>query len=167
MRPCFFLLFAFLLAGCQALSPERVACPKAAILAEFSKTVTLADKILIRTDMDSLSPACYKKGNEFAMDMRLRITSLRPLSHYHSPLALHSSYFVAVVDQEGNVLSRTHHDLDVTFEAKQTTAVTFERLQEKIPYGKEVAVYVGFNLDPRQLGFLQRERARKIHDQRP
>lgn len=117
--------------------------------------------------MDSLTPACHQKDKGITMDIRLRMTSLRPLSHYHSPLTLRSSYFVAVVDQDGNVLSRTPHDLDVTFEEKQTIVVNFEHLQEKIPYGKDIAVYVGFNLEPSQLDFLQRERVRKMHNYRP
>jgi len=137
------------------------------ILAEFSKTVALQDGILIRTEMDSLYPSCKQKGAKIMMDLRLRTTSLRPLENYHDPLKLHPSYFVAVIDKKGNVLSRTDHDLDVVFGEKQTTKVRFESIQEKIPSGKDVTVYVGFNLDQSQLTFLQQTRKRKTRGYRP
>ena len=53
------------------------------------------------------------------------------------------------------------------FEEKQTTKVSFEQIQEKVPMGEEVDIYVGFNLDETQLDFLQKERDKKTHDHGP
>ncbi|MDK3160068.1 hypothetical protein QPK87_26400 [Kamptonema cortianum] len=74
------------------------------------------------------------------------------------PLTLQTSYFVAVVDEEGAVLSRSDHDLEITFASDQTTKVNFIQMQEKIPTQKKAAVYVGFNLDESQFEQLQNER---------
>lgn len=163
MKKPFFSLFSLFLAGCSSvLSSERVPCPKTAIIAEFSKTIDLQNGILIRTEMDSFTPICEQNGNQIHMDLRLRMTSLRPLLSFHAPAKIRPSYFVAVVNKAGEILSRTNHDLDVTFEDKQTTKVSFQRLQENVPSGEEVAVYVGFNLEEAQLNFLQKERDKKV-----
>ena len=96
--------------------------------------------------------------------MRLRTTSLRPLASFHTSLTIKPSYFVAVVDNAGHVLSRSNHDLEVVFQEKQTTKVNFIRLQEKVPSYKEVTIYVGFNLEEAQLDSLRKERNKNVHD---
>jgi len=161
MKKYLFPFFFLSLVGCGSLTSEKVPCPKTAILAEFSKAIDFQKEVPIRTEMDSLFPRCTVNGTIIYMDLRLRVTSLRPLPSFLAPMKIKSSYFVAVVDGAGNVLSRTNHDLDVEFEEKQTTKVTFLRLQEKVPSEKELAVYVGFNLDETQFDFLQKEREGK------
>jgi hypothetical protein len=146
----------FLLGGC-ALPSDRVRCPKAAILAEFSKTLDRAEGVPIRTELDSLMPECTQDNGYTYMTFRLRTTSFRPMAA-KGPLTLQTSYFVAVVDEEGAVLSRSDHDLEITFASDQTTKVNFIQMQEKIPTQKKAAVYVGFNLDESQFEQLQNER---------
>jgi hypothetical protein len=163
------ILFSFLtlsLAGCTTMLSERVECPKAAIIAEFSKTIDFTQGIPIRTEMDSFIPYCTAKGNnQTLMDLRLRLTSIRSLSNFNPPVTLKSSYFIAVVDDAGHVLSRTDHPLVVVFEEKQTTKVNFEYLQETVPAAKNVSVYAGFNLDKTQLDFLAKERLKRAQAQ--
>ncbi len=98
------------------------------------------------------------------MDLRLRITSLRPLSSFDKSITIKPSYFVAVIDNAGNVLSRSNHDLEVIFEEKQTTKVSFVRLEEKVPVNKEVTIYIGFNLDEAQLELSRKEREKNVYD---
>ena len=167
MKKQFFFLFILFLGGCSSILSERIPCPKTAIIAEFAKTIDFQDKIPIRTEIDSLYPRCDQNGNQIYIDLRLRMTSLRPFSGSQAPMKVKPSYFVAVVNKAGNILSRTNHDLDVTFAEKQTTKVDFQRLQEIVPLGEEVTVYVGFNLDESQLNYLQKERDKKTHDHRP
>jgi hypothetical protein len=98
------------------------------------------------------------------MDLRLRITSLRPLPSFYTAMTIKPSYFVAVIDNAGRVLSRSNHDLEVTFEEKQTTKVSFVRLEERVPTDKEVTVYIGFNLDEAQLELSRKEREKNIYE---
>lgn len=155
LRSYLFGLCLFL-GGC-ALPSDRVRCPKAAILAEFSKTLDKAEGILVRTELDSLIPQCTQDNGYTYMTFRLRTTSFRPMTA-KGPLTLQTSYFVAVVDEGGEVLSRSDHDLEIAFASDQTTKVNFLQIQEKIPTQKKAAVYVGFNLDESQFEQLQNER---------
>ena len=156
LRSYLFGLCLFL-GGC-AISSERVRCPKAAILAEFSKTIDKVEGVPIRTELDSLIPECIQDNAYIYMTFRLRMTSFRPMSSLKLPVAVQTSYFVAVVDEEGTVLSRSDHDLEITFASDQTTKVNFVQVQEKIPTQKKAAIYVGFNLDESQFEQLQKER---------
>lgn len=161
MKRYFSLLICLMLGGCNTFASERVPCPRTAILAEFSKTIEGQKDNSIRTEMDSLHPTCTEDNGYTFLDMRLRVTSFRPLAVYHHPLKISPSYFVAGIDQEGNILSRTNHEVAVNFEEKQTTKVTMERIQEKIPAGKNVTIYVGFNLEEAQVDLLRRMREKK------
>ncbi|MBY0272498.1 MAG: hypothetical protein K2X02_03675 [Alphaproteobacteria bacterium] len=147
----------FLLGGC-ALPSDRVRCPKAAILAEFSKTIDRIEGVPIRTELDSLIPECTQDNAYTYVTFRLRTTSFRPMSSLKMPLTVQTSYFVAVIDEKGTVLSRSDHDLEITFASDQTTKVNFIQVQEKIPTQKKAAIYVGFNLDEFQFEQLQKER---------
>lgn len=155
-----------LLSGCSSFLAEQALCPKTAILAEFSKSLDVEKGTPIRTEIDSITPQCQKEGNDILIDMRLRFTSLRPLLSTHMPTTLYPSYFVAVLDKEGQILSRTDHTLDASFAEKQATKVNFESLKIKVPSQPEIAVYVGFNLDEAQLDLLRKEREKKLHDHR-
>lgn len=149
-----------LLGGCQLLTSEQVSCPKSAIVAEFSKTINLEENTLVRTEMDSLRPHCTREDTHIDMQLRLRLTSFRSLQNYDLPITLKPTYYVAMLDKQGKVISQTHHTVTIKFQEKQTTAVNFETIREKVPLNKEVSLYVGFNLTPSQLEFLEKERQR-------
>ncbi|MBY0292360.1 MAG: hypothetical protein K2W92_03640 [Alphaproteobacteria bacterium] len=155
------LAFSFYLSGCVLLNEERVPCPKTAILAEFSKSVDFHETTPIRTEMDSLRAFCTAEDNTTLMNIRLRITSFRPLPSFHSSITLKVPYFIAIVDSNGTLLSQSNQDLEILFKENQTTKVNFLNLQERIPAHKEVAVYAGFNLNEEQLNFLEKEREKK------
>src|SRR3990167_4212968 len=163
-RRWLFLFIGFSLTGCSLLTSERVLCPQTAIIAEFSKSLTSQEGVPFRTEMDSLSPYCTQDDGSIAIDLRLRTTSFRSLAHFHRPVKFNVSYFVVVMDKSEKVLSRSDHILEVTFEEKQTTKVTFVQLKERVPSQKEVTVYVGFNLDESQLTLLQKERNKNVQN---
>lgn len=167
MKRLLLIIFGFSLTSCGMLASERVPCPKTAIIAEFSKSLDFHKKTPIRTEMDSLIPKCSEGDHQTIVDFRLRTTSFRPLGSFHVPMTIKPSYFVAVVDNAGNVLFRSNHNLEVTFEEKQTTKVNFIPLREKVPSHKDVSVYVGFNLDENQLNLLRKERNKNVHNHRP
>lgn len=161
MKRAFSLFLSLSLTGCSMMSAERVPCPRTAIIAEFAKSLEMQGGVPVRTDLDSLMPECTQDGNTTHVRFRLRMTSFRPLKNSHQATTLKPSYFVAIVDKVGNVLSRSDHDIEVTFEEKQTTKVSFLNVEEVVPAHKEVAIYVGFNLEEEQLQRLQKERRRK------
>ncbi len=154
----FVIITSLLLSACSTSFSERVPCPSTAILAEFSKAIDLTQAEPIRFEMDSLTPLCTREDKIKRVEIRLRITSIRPLKQYHNPATLERSYFVAVVDKAENVLSRSDHTVQVKFEEKQTTKVCYQELIETIPEGKDVTIYVGFNLDEAERAHLQAER---------
>lgn len=160
------LNLGIVLTGCGVVSSERVPCPKTAILAEFSKSVERHQGILIRTDLDSLKPECTQEEKLKNVNFRLRMTSFRPLGSFRTAMTIKPSYFIAVMDKEGNILSRSDHELDLVFEENQTTKVSFISVEEQVPVQKEVTIYVGFNLDKAQVEQLQREREKSLHDSR-
>lgn len=164
MTKIFTLSFALALAGCSLITSEQVPCPQTAIVAEFSKSLSFHKGTPIRTEMDSLFPHCTRDGHQTHIDLRLRTTSFRPLSKFHHPLTMKISYFVALIDTDGKVLSRSNHDLEVAFSEKQTTKVTFVQIKESIPSNKRASLYVGFNLDENQLELLRKERSKNVEN---
>ncbi|MBS0271384.1 MAG: hypothetical protein JSR85_01905 [Proteobacteria bacterium] len=160
------LSFSIFLTGCGIVSSERVPCPKTAILAEFSKSVERHQGILIRTDLDSLKPECTQEDKLKNVNFRLRMTSFRPLGSFRTPMTIKPSYFIAVMDKEGNILSRSDHELEIVFEENQTTKVSFISVEEQVPAQKDVTIYVGFNLGKAQIQQLQKEREKSLHDSR-
>jgi hypothetical protein len=150
-------LCGFFLVGCQSIQEGRIECPKAAIVAEFLKTVHFHNNEVVLTEIDSLSPVCMQEGDHIRMDLHLRLTSRRKLAKSHKPFAFTTSYFVAVVNPQGIILSRTDHDVEFAFKEKETTVVNFQNLLETVP-SQNMTVYVGFNLDEHQHAFLEKNR---------
>lgn len=166
LKQSFFLCVSFCLVGCGSIGGDRIQCPKTRVVAELSKAVEFQEKTPIRVDIDSVAPSCTEGENQILMELRLRFTSLRPLTLLHTPVTIAPSYFVAVVDARGNLLSRTDHEVELVFQDKKQTAVSFQRLLETIP-SPDATVYIGFNLKEAQLTFLQKERHKKVNDSRP
>lgn len=155
------LSLCLFLGGCALSLSERVPCPQTAILSEFSKNIMVHKGIPIRTEIDSLTPTCFQEQDQTLIDFRLRMTSIRPLKHFHSPHKFNVSYFVVVMENTGHILSRSDHELPIAFEEKQTTTVNFVRLKETVPSQKDVTLYVGFNLDEDQVKLLEEERRKE------
>ena len=165
-RQNLFLAFSLFLGGCSSIYSEKVRCPKTAIVAEFSKTIDFQEKTAVRTEIDSLLPECYRDNVFLYVNFRVRMTSLRPMTGFHDPLTIKPSYFVAVVDEEGNILSRSDHELEITFAKQQTTKVSFLKIEEVIPVQKKASIYVGFNLDENQIAWLKKDREKGFSNHR-
>jgi len=144
---------------------DRIQCPKTRVVAEFSKAVEFQEQTPIRVDIDSITPSCTEGDNQILMELRVRFTALRPLTLLRVPVTITPSYFVAVVDARGNVLSRSDHEVELVFQDKQQTTVSFQRLLEVVPY-PDAMVYTGFNLTEKQHRFLQKERQKQANDPR-
>ena len=157
-------LFACLLTGCSSPMEDRVACPKTAIVAELSKTVVTQDGVVVRAEMDSLLPVCYMEDDRLRMEMRLRFTGFRPSFKINVPLTFKPSYFVAILDEDGTILSRSSHEADLTFEEGQGVAVSVQQVYTRLS-SSDVCVYVVFDLDEKQLLILQKERSTRAAGQ--
>ena len=156
------LLFALFLSACSTTS-ERVHGPKIAILAKFSKAIDVQEGIPLRVEMDSITPYCTQTKDKVNIEFRLRMTAFRPYKKAQDSFDGKASYFVAIIDEStSKVLSRTNHDLNFTFEEQQTTKVMFEDLEEVVPAGKDLAIYVGFNLRKDQVDLVQKQRQKKL-----
>lgn len=162
MKRALSLFLSLSLTGCGMMSPERTRCPKTAIVAEFAKSLDMSEGIPVRTDLDSLMAECTRDTTNTNVHFRLRMTSFRPLKNSHHTMTFTPSYFVAVIDKEGNVISRSDHDIEITFEEKQTTKVSFINVEETVSTSKEGSIYVGFNLEEGQLQRLQKEREKNF-----
>ncbi len=151
-----------LLAGCITSLNERVSCPATAILAEFSKSVERSQKEPVKFEIDSINPVCIREGQNTIVDMRIRFTAIRPLKSFQQKQKFERSYFVAVLDPSGKILSRTNHLVAFDFTEKQTTKVCFQDLIETVPCNKDVTIYVGFNLDETEHKYLKNLRETAI-----
>lgn len=166
LRSFLFLCVGLSLVGCSSVREDRIQCPKTRIVAEFSKAVEFQEKTPIRVDIDSITPSCTEGDNQIFMELLVRFTALRPLGLVGVPVTLTPSYFVAVIDAQGNMLSRSDHEVELAFQDKKQTTVTFQRLLEVVP-SPDASVYVGFNLNEKQHRFLQKDRQKKVNDPRP
>lgn len=160
MKCHLFLLFCLFLTGCRSVSENKTYCPKTVIIAELLKTIELQEGVPLQTEIDGLTCSCTAGENQILMDLRLRFTSLRPLTLSRKSLTLSPSYFIAVVDGKGGLLSQTNHKVDLFFEEKKPSTVSFQHLLEVVP-SSDAIVYIGFNLNEDQLRFLQEERHKK------
>ncbi len=157
LKQSFLLCLGLFLGGCSSVTHDRIQCPKTAIVAELLKTVEFQKGTPIRVEIDSVTPSCTEGNNQILMDLRVRFTAFRPLALLHTPVTIAPSYFVAVVDGKGNVISLSHHEVEFFFEEKKQTTVSFQRLLETIP-SPDATVYIGFTLSETQRTFLQKDR---------
>ena len=165
LRSLLFLCVGLSLVGCSSVREDRIQCPKTRVVAELSKAVEFQEQTPIRVDIDSITPSCTEGDNQILMELRVRFTALRPLTLLRVPVTITPSYFVAVVDARGNVLSRSDHEVELVFQDKKQTSVSFQRLLEVVP-SPDALVYIGFNLNEEQHRFLQKERQKKVNDPR-
>jgi len=146
---------ASILVGCgSSTNHQEVPCPHTAIVGELSKRV---DASGVRTDIDSVRPVCQWVDHRLYMDMRLRMTSFRETSKHNTSLTIAPVYVVAILNEKGNLLSRTLHQAEITFEPEEDTVVSFQQLQVMLA-SEDCSVYVGFDLDEKQLRALEKER---------
>lgn len=159
MKKTFFipLLIGFL-GGFKFPGNDRVACPKVAIVADVSKTVGTVGEVTIHGEMDSLLPVCEATGEQsLRMGMRLRLTGFRPRSKSQSILSFRPSYFLAIFNRDGVLLSRSDHEAELIFHPGEDVAVGFQQI-EAPELSPDVAVYLGFNLDEGQRFTIAQER---------
>jgi hypothetical protein len=70
------------------------------------------------------------------------------------------SYFVAIADNDDNVLARQNFDTTIAFPGTQTRNGVEEDIDQLIPIktgqqGSDFHIYIGFNLTPEEIAYNQ------------
>ncbi len=175
IRSLFALSVAQLLAlgGCALLeegSPN--VCPQTAILDGPGELVRFAPgspgnpgDVLFRTKMKSISGLCdidQKKG----VDMELQIAMEAARGPANANGEAQFAYFVAILDGDKTVLTRTKFPMIARFQRQETSLDFTESVTVTIPLkkdtqAKDYIVYLGFEMTPEELAYnRKRQRGR-------
>lgn len=158
--------------GCNSRQKDDIGappCPKVGVLADAAHLTTFRDgggrdltDVVFEADFGRIAGDCvYRKRNtNVTVEMKLVITAKRGPADRARVADI--GYFVAIVDQQSNVLARQEFRSTVEFPGDQSQVNVLEELEQIIPLkkdqpGSDYDVLVGFKLSPEQ---LQRNRAR-------
>jgi hypothetical protein len=158
------------LGGCGGSRSDAAAppCPKVAVLADASHLTVYREgpgrdltDVVFEADLGRITGQCIyaRRKDDVVVDMKVQITARRGPADRNR--AADFVYFVAVVDAQSNVLARQEFRSQIVFRPDQTTVVTLEELEPRIPLkrdqpGSDFDVLVGFKLTPEQ---VERNRA--------
>lgn len=164
MKKIISLSAMILLSACASEKTSEIKCPKIVIASDLSKSVMFDPKggdPLMRTEMDSIRPQCELGSKKIEVDMLLRLTSFRKAGT-SKPLSGKFPYFVAVVDQKGNILKRSEHILEIDLGEKKSNIVSLQQISETLPISgfDTLKFVVGFSLSDDQLVFNRTARVR-------
>lgn len=159
------------LGGCAFLdegSPNF--CPSTAILDGPGELVRFASgsasgpgDVLFRTKMTSISGLCEVDDKGVDMELNVGIEVVRGPANANSEAQF--AYFVAILDGDKNVLSRTKFPMIAKFQRQETDlkfadAVTVTIPKKKDMSSKDYIVYLGFEMTPEELAYnRKRQRA--------
>ncbi len=163
-------MVALALAACSSRRDAGAPpCPKVAVLADASHMTVYRDgpgrdltDVKFEADLGRITGECvYNRASTNVMvDMKLVVAARRGPAD-RDRVATYT-YFVAIVDNKGNVLARQEFNSQVAFAGDQSRVASLEELEQSIPLeknqpGSDFDVYVGFKLTPEQ---VERNRAR-------
>ena len=164
-------LFALPISGCGTDTPAAIvaSCPATAILAQAASVTKFkgpgardAANIVLVADMDRPTLGCHydPEDSEVDIDMQFPISVKRGMAGAGSQ---NLSYFVAVVDAAGNMLSKRTFDraVDVSVGNEQTVTESVSGTNIKLgpdkrPY--DYQILVGFQLSADELAYNQTQR---------
>ncbi|WP_236024758.1 hypothetical protein [Arenibaculum pallidiluteum] len=151
----------------QAMAPAR--CPRVAVLRDASEVTEFRQgagrdltDVLSRAAVVDFSGNCRPEQGRVTVDFRLVLGAERgPAWQGQQPTY---QYFVAVADQQGQVLSKQLFDAPMQFAEGQSRTGSIEELSQTIPLpenrrAQDYQVFVGFQLTPDQVRFNRSNRA--------
>lgn len=160
------------LAGCALLdegSPNI--CPSTAILDGPGELVRFAPgtgggpgDVLFRTKMKSISGLC--EVDEKGVDMELQVAMEAARGPANAKGEAQFAYFVAILDYDKTVLTRTKFPMIAKFQRQETKLDFTEGVTVTIPMKegaapKDYIVYLGFEMTPEELAYnRKRQRGR-------
>lgn len=156
------LLPAF--SGCAFLdegSPN--VCPSTAILDGPGELVRFAPgsagspaDVLFRTKMKTISGVCDVDEKSVDMELQIAMEAARGPANVKGEASF--VYFVAILDKDKNVLTRTKFPMIAKFQRQETAldfseavTVTIPKKKEALP--KDYIVYMGFEMTPEELAY--------------
>ncbi len=166
MRRAAIIALGLLLSACGIFgssSAPAVTCPEVikvgdvARLTRFSSGGHDLTDVAFEAALGKLGGTC-SRGDNGSVDVQLTvefIASRGPADHTRkAPF----NYFVAIVDQNENILAREQFDTGVGFPGNQTRNVITEELEENIPLqkgqqGNQFRIFVGFVLTPDEVAY--------------
>jgi hypothetical protein len=170
MRRLLFLSFALPLLGCGSDDPAFIAisCPTSSVLAQAAFVTkvgpagTAPSNAVLTAHMEPSEVGCdYDQGDrEVSFDLRIPITATRGPAGTPGPHRL--SYFVAVLDPAGNMLSKRVFERDIFFGESHVANVSERVRDTNINLGGrrpfEFQVLTGFQLTQAELAYNQTQR---------
>lgn len=160
-------LLTFLLAACAADEGPPPACPAVVVLKDADRLVKfegggrdLTD-VRFELDIDEAQLVCEYDDEEIESAVGIRFVAARGPADTVRTASF--SYFVAVVNQEREVLVREEFDLIIPFEGNRTRVAALEEVFPNIPLrpgrdGEDYLVYIGLRLTPEELQYNRENR---------
>jgi hypothetical protein len=163
-------LLSLALSGCALLdqgSPNF--CPSTAILDGPGELVRFTPgpengpgDVSFRSKMKAISGICEIDEKSITMELNVAMETLRGPANAKGEAQF--VYFVAILDKEKNVLTRTKFPMIAKFQRQETKLEFSEAVTVTIPKKKEAMpqdymVYLGYEMTPEELAY-NRERLR-------
>lgn len=160
-------------AGCAVLeggeSPK--VCPSTAILDDAGELVRFATvpakgpaDVAFTTRMKSISGVCDSDEKTVAMELSTSMEAVRGPANAKGEI--HFVYFVAILDRNKTVLTRTKFPMIARFQGRETkldfadaVTVTIPRKKGDLP--TDYIVYMGFEMSPDELAYNRKKLQRQ------
>lgn len=148
----------------QGRCPKVVIVEELSSISEFQGSKMNDSMLATRAFMEGVESNCRHEGGHVAVDLRLAFMGhLGPKGRLKSGDKPYFSYpfFVAVTDQERNILAKEIFSASVTFNRDEDHHTYYESLRQLIPvqYKSQAGEYtlmLGFQLTPEQLSYNRR-----------
>jgi len=160
---------ALLVGGCAVLDEGTPnVCPSTAILDDAGELVRFASTppagpgdVSFRTKMKYISGLCEVDEKSIDMELSTKMEALRGPANTGSEAKF--VYFVAILDSDKTVLSRTKFPMIARFQKRETKLDFSENLTVTIPrkpntLPKDYIVYLGFEMTPDELAYNRKRK---------
>lgn len=157
-------LAALLLQAC-ASDEAPLPCPDVVRIVDASRMVgfegfgrDLTD-VRFEADLEEMRLSCAYDDAMLEVTLEVTMAVLRGPADRMRLAAI--DYFVAITDEDRNILARETFDLKVPFEGNRTRILVTDEVTPRIPLGPgktgaDYLIYVGFSLTPEQLRYNRR-----------
>jgi hypothetical protein len=148
---------AFLDEGSPSFGPSTAILDGPGELVRFvSGSASGPGDVLFRTKMTSISGLCEVDDKGVDMDLNVGIEVVRGPANANSEAQF--AYFVAILDRDKNVLTRTKFPMIAKFQRQETNlsfadTVTVTIPKKKDAHSKDYIVYLGFEMTPEELAY--------------
>ncbi|MSP50777.1 MAG: hypothetical protein EXQ91_00035 [Alphaproteobacteria bacterium] len=157
------------LAGCGLFGEdEKPSCPTISVLRDTERLTIFrygagrdVNDIEFEAEFGEVRASCELKSNLVMVRSRVALLALRGAAGRGSSAPL--SFFVAVVDPAGRILSKEVFDSPIAFKPQQQRAGSSEEIDHSVPLAagtraEDYEILIGFQLTAEQLEYNRRRR---------